>query len=101
MSRQVRVFEIDHPDTQAWKRQRLDSAGIVAGENVSLVAVDFEKYAGQRVRIQTVPGPEGSTTLRGKLRGLEGGKVLLDEDDGQRLELPRSSIAEARLEVEI
>jgi ribosome maturation factor RimP len=66
-----------------------------------LVAVDFEKYAGQRVRIETVAGPEGATVLRGKLRGLEGGTVLLDEDGGARLELPRSSISEARLEVEI
>jgi len=66
-----------------------------------LVAVDYQKYAGQQVRIVTVPGPEGATTLRGTLRGLNGGDVLLDEDGGQRLVLPRSSIAEARLEVEI
>ena len=66
-----------------------------------LVAADFKKYAGQRILVQTVEGPEGSTTLRGKLRGLDGGNVLLDEDAGERLELPRSSIAGARLEVEI
>ena len=66
-----------------------------------LVAADFKKYAGQRIRIQTVEGPEGSATLRGKLRGLDGGNVLLDDDGGGRLALPRSSIAEARLELEI
>ncbi len=66
-----------------------------------LVAADFKKYAGQRIRIQTVEGPEGSTTLRGKLRGLNGGNVLLDDEGGGRLELPRASIAEARLELEI
>jgi len=66
-----------------------------------LVAADFKKYAGQRIRIQTVDGPEGSAMLRGKLRGLHGGNVLLDGEGGDRLELPRSSIAEARLEVEI
>ena len=65
-----------------------------------LVAADFKKYAGQRIRIQTVEGPEGSTTLRGKLRGLNGGNVLLEDEAGDRLELPRSSIAEARLELE-
>ncbi len=65
-----------------------------------LVAADFKKYAGQHVRIQTVVGPEGSATLRGKLRGLHGGNVVLDVG-GDRIELPRSSIAEARLEVEI
>ena len=66
-----------------------------------LVAADFKKYAGQAIRIQTTEGPEGSTTLRGKLRGLNGGNVLLDDVSGDRLELPRTSIAEARLEVEI
>ena len=64
-----------------------------------LVAADFKKYAGQRIRIQTVEGPEGSTTLRGKLRGLNGGNVLLEAEAGDRLELPRSSIAEARREL--
>ncbi|NKB87930.1 MAG: ribosome maturation factor [Acidobacteria bacterium] len=66
-----------------------------------LVAVDFERYSGQRIRIQTVPGPEGSTVLRGKLRGIEAGNVLLDLEDGERIELPRSSVSEARLEIEI
>ena len=66
-----------------------------------LVAVDFERYAGQNVRIQTVAGPEGSTVLRGLLRGLEAGNVLLELENGERIELPRGSVAEARLEVEI
>ncbi len=66
-----------------------------------LVAADFKKYAGQAIRIETVEGPEGSATLRGKLRGLNGGNVLLEDEGGDRLELPRSTIAEARLEVEI
>ena len=32
----VRVFEVDHPATQAWKLQMLASAGIVAPENAPL-----------------------------------------------------------------
>ncbi len=39
----VRVFEVDHPATQAWKIQMLASAGIVAPESARFVAVDFEK----------------------------------------------------------
>jgi methyltransferase (TIGR00027 family) len=39
----VRVFEVDHPATQAWKIQMLASAGIVAPESAHFVAVDFEK----------------------------------------------------------
>jgi len=39
----VRVFEVDHPATQAWKIRMLESAGIVAPEGARFVAVDFEK----------------------------------------------------------
>jgi methyltransferase (TIGR00027 family) len=37
----LRVFEIDHPSTQAVKRQRLTSAGIPLPENLSFIAVDL------------------------------------------------------------
>ncbi len=40
---EVRVFEVDHPATQAWKLQMLAAAGIVAPESARFVAVDFEK----------------------------------------------------------
>ena len=39
----VRVFEVDHPATQAWKMKMLAGAGIVPPENAHFVAVDFEK----------------------------------------------------------
>jgi methyltransferase (TIGR00027 family) len=39
----VRVFEVDHPATQAWKLKMLKAAGIVAPESAKFVAVDFEK----------------------------------------------------------
>jgi methyltransferase (TIGR00027 family) len=38
----VKVFEVDHPATQAWKRERLAAAGIEVPEGVALVPVDFE-----------------------------------------------------------
>jgi methyltransferase (TIGR00027 family) len=37
----VRVFEVDHPATQAWKRRRLSEAGIA--EAATFVPMDFEK----------------------------------------------------------
>ncbi len=40
---QLRVFEVDHPATQAWKRRRLDEVGIVAPESVIYAPVDFER----------------------------------------------------------
>jgi len=38
----VSVLEIDHPASQAWKRQRLKALGITIPENVHFVPVDFE-----------------------------------------------------------
>jgi methyltransferase (TIGR00027 family) len=39
----LRVFEVDHPTSQAWKRSRLRQAGIDVPTNLNLVPVDFEK----------------------------------------------------------
>jgi methyltransferase (TIGR00027 family) len=38
---QLRVFEVDHPATQAWKRERLAAATIAVPSGVTFVAVDF------------------------------------------------------------
>ena len=37
------VFEVDHPAAQSVKRQALDRASIPVPDNVSLVAIDFER----------------------------------------------------------
>lgn len=39
----LRVFEVDHPDTQAWKRERLDHAGIEIPASMHFAPVDFER----------------------------------------------------------
>ncbi len=41
-SPRVKVFEVDHPDTQAWKKERLRAAGLEIPASVSFVPVDFE-----------------------------------------------------------
>lgn len=38
---QLSVFEADHPDTQAWKRERLDRHGVPA--NLAFASVDLER----------------------------------------------------------
>jgi methyltransferase (TIGR00027 family) len=48
----VQVYEIDHPATQAFKRQALSRAGIAIPSNLHFVAADFE-----------------TTTVAGALRG--------------------------------
>jgi methyltransferase (TIGR00027 family) len=39
----LRVLEVDHPATQAWKRERLARAGIAVPERVHFAPVDFER----------------------------------------------------------
>jgi methyltransferase (TIGR00027 family) len=38
----LRVWEVDHPATQAWKQERLRQAGITVPERVTFVPIDFE-----------------------------------------------------------
>jgi methyltransferase (TIGR00027 family) len=40
---ELRVFEVDHPDTQAWKRERLQHGGIAIPESMRFAPVDFER----------------------------------------------------------
>ena len=39
----LRVFELDHPATQAWKRRQLERAAIPIPASVTFVSVDFER----------------------------------------------------------
>jgi methyltransferase (TIGR00027 family) len=41
----LKVFEVDHPATQAWKRRRLEEAGIPVPDSLAYVPVDFERDA--------------------------------------------------------
>lgn len=43
LASRLRIFEVDQPETQRWKRQRLAEAGIAAPENLAFVPVDFER----------------------------------------------------------
>jgi methyltransferase (TIGR00027 family) len=42
-SEDAKVFEVDHPQTQAWKKERLQATPIVVPPSVSFVPVDFER----------------------------------------------------------
>jgi methyltransferase (TIGR00027 family) len=39
----IRIFEVDHPATQAWKRERLANAGISAPLGLTFAPIDFER----------------------------------------------------------
>jgi methyltransferase (TIGR00027 family) len=40
---QLRVFEVDHPATQSWKRERLASAGIPVPASMAFAPINFER----------------------------------------------------------
>jgi methyltransferase (TIGR00027 family) len=42
---QLRVFEVDHPATQAWKRELLESSGIAVPASLTYAPVDFERQS--------------------------------------------------------
>jgi methyltransferase (TIGR00027 family) len=44
---ELRVFEVDHPNTQVWKREQLQNAGISIPPSLIFVPIDFER---QRLR---------------------------------------------------
>jgi methyltransferase (TIGR00027 family) len=39
----LRIFEVDHPATQAWKRQRLEDAAIPIPNSLTFAPIDFER----------------------------------------------------------
>ncbi len=59
---------------------------------------DYLRYAGQAVRIATRSSLDGRHNFRGRLAGLEDGRVLLDLPDGGRASIPLELILRARLE---
>lgn len=50
---QLRVFEVDHPATQAWKQERLATMGIALPEWLTFAGVDFERESFAERLLQT------------------------------------------------
>jgi methyltransferase (TIGR00027 family) len=42
-AKHLRIFEVDHPATQRWKRERLAKVGIEAPPNLVFAPIDFER----------------------------------------------------------
>lgn len=56
----------------------------------------FQRFAGEKVRVQLLAPVSGRKKLLGKLLGIEAGLVIVDVD-GQRFEVPLNDIDRARL----
>lgn len=63
-------------------------------------AADYERFAGCLAKIVLTDALDGQTHLAGRLRGLEGGEVLLADGKDRIRRIPLARIARARLEVE-
>jgi ribosome maturation factor RimP len=60
---------------------------------------DYTRFAGKLARIQTRLALHHQKVFRGRLRGVQDGKILLETAQGA-LEIPIDVVAEARLEVD-
>jgi len=58
---------------------------------------EFLWAAGKRVRCWLTGGQE----VRGRLLGIDGGQVVLEQDDGTEAKLDRASVTKARLDAEV
>lgn len=58
---------------------------------------DYERFAGQQVRVRTVAPRDGRRQFAGRLVGLADGLVRLVLDGDEEIALPREQIAEARI----
>ncbi len=61
---------------------------------------DYERFAGNRVRIRMQPSYREHRLVLGELLGLADDAVRVRSDAGQVIELPRDEVFETRLEVD-
>ena len=57
---------------------------------------DFERFAGQLIKLRTVYPIEGQRKFKGRLLGLQGENVVFEQDD-MEISLPFDQIEQARL----
>lgn len=60
---------------------------------------DFERFAGERIKLKLRIPVEGSKNYVGKLIGLESGEIVLDKE-GQTLRVALANVEKARLDPE-
>ena len=58
---------------------------------------DFLRFVGQRARVSTSQAIAGQRRFLGILKGYEGGRVMLEREDGTVVLIPHALISKARL----
>lgn len=64
-------------------------------------ARDYERFAGQQVKVRMRFPIEGQRNFRGLLCGMHEEQVVIEEQDGTRVSLPLEQVEQARLVPEI
>lgn len=62
---------------------------------------DFERFAGKLAKVKTERPINGQRNFRGRLLGLDGQDILLEDRTNGKVRIPFESIAKANLEVDI
>jgi methyltransferase (TIGR00027 family) len=61
LAKRLQIFEIDHPATQAFKRARLENAGLVQPEYLHFAAADLEHQTVSEALVGTPYDPQAAT----------------------------------------
>jgi ribosome maturation factor RimP len=61
---------------------------------------DFERFAGSLAKLRTSSPIGGQRNFRGRLAGVDGNEVLVDDRTSGRVRLPLEAIAKANLEID-
>jgi ribosome maturation factor RimP len=93
VSRQVSaVLDVEDPIPEAYVLE-VSSPGL---DRPLVKREDFERYAGETVKLRLLEAVEGRKNFKGTLVGVEGDAILVDVDK-ERFRLPMARIERARL----
>lgn len=87
----TRLFMVENVD---YERLEVSSPGL---DRPLTKPADFERFAGQQVKLKLRLPQDGARRIAGVLQGLEG-EVIRVQSDGKLIEVPLSNLDKARLD---
>ncbi len=87
----TRLFMVENVD---YERLEVSSPGL---DRPLTKPADFERFAGQQVKLKLRLPQDGARRVSGVLQGLEG-EVIRVQSDGKLIEVPLSNLDKARLD---
>lgn len=62
---------------------------------------DYERFAGQTAKLKSRDAINGQRNFRGRILGVEGGKVVFEDKTSGRVLIPVDRVAKANLEIDV